>query len=66
MRVLTPSQRRTNNDLLLWAKTEYQNDWQFAYHYMINNNGAAPTTRDNNPWNDGTKFKPNTNLTGWV
>lgn len=31
------------NDLLTWAKTEYANDWQFAYTYMIENGGQAPT-----------------------
>lgn len=30
-------------DLMTWAKTEYPNDWEFAYHHMINNNGSAPT-----------------------
>jgi len=30
-------------DLLTWAKIEYANDWQFAYNYMIENDGAAPT-----------------------
>ena len=30
-------------DLLTWAKTEYANDWQFAYNYMLENNGQAPT-----------------------
>lgn len=29
-------------DLLTWAKTEYANDWQFAYYYMLNNQGKAP------------------------
>ena len=30
-------------DLLMWAKTEYSKDWEFAYNYMINHNGNAPT-----------------------
>ena len=30
-------------DLMTWAKTEYPNDWEFAYNHMINNNGKAPT-----------------------
>ena len=30
-------------DLMTWAKTEYPNDWEFAYNHMINNNGSAPT-----------------------
>ena len=30
------------SDLLQWAKTEYGNDWQYAYHYMITHNGQGP------------------------
>ena len=26
----------------IWAKTEYGNDWQYAYHYMITHNGQGP------------------------
>jgi len=29
-------------DMLTWAKTEYGTDWQYAYQYMIANNGKAP------------------------
>jgi len=29
-------------DMLAWAKTEYGNDWQFAYDYLIRNNGKPP------------------------
>ena len=32
------------NDLLTWAKTEYSNDWEFAYNYMLTNKGKAPDT----------------------
>jgi len=32
-------------ELLTWAKTEYGNDWQYAYDYMLNHNGAAPTSQ---------------------
>ena len=53
-----------DNDFLVWAKTEYTNDWQFAYQHMLNHNGAAPTRKDLHPWNDG--IKSNTNLKGWV
>ena len=66
LRVLFGSKTSSKNDYLVWAKTEYSKDWQFAYQHMLDNNGAPPTTRDINPWNDGSKFKPNTNLTGWV
>jgi len=26
----------------IWAQTEYKNDWQFAYHYMMTHNGNGP------------------------
>tara|TARA_R110002153_G_scaffold95434_1_gene229230 strand:- start:727 stop:939 length:213 start_codon:yes stop_codon:yes gene_type:complete len=51
-----------NDSYLVWAKTEYKKDWQFAYQYMLDNDGAAPTVRDLNPWNAGA----NKNLQGWV
>ena len=31
------------SELLTWAKTEYSNDWEFAYNYMLTHNGRAPT-----------------------
>ena len=31
------------NDLMTWAKTEYPNDWEFAYNYMITHNGRSPS-----------------------
>ena len=34
---------RWEQDILTWARTEYKNDWQYAYHFMIRNNGKAPT-----------------------
>ena len=30
------------NELLPWAKTEYGNDWRFAYQHMLDNHGKAP------------------------
>jgi len=33
---------RWDHDILIWARTEYKNDWQYAYYYMLNNNGKAP------------------------
>ena len=64
LRVLFGSKPSSKNDYLVWAKTEYTNDWQFAYQHMLNHNGAAPTRKDLHPWNDG--IKSNTNLKGWV
>jgi len=62
LRVLFGSKPSSKNDYLVWAKTEYQNDWQFAYQHMLNHNGAAPTRKDLHPWSDG--IKSNTNLRG--
>ena len=30
------------NQLMTWAKTEYGNDWQYAYDFMLKNRGRAP------------------------
>jgi len=65
LRVLFGSKPSMKNDsYLVWARTEYKNDWQFAYQHMLENNGAAPTRKDLHPWNEGAKS--NTNLKGWV
>ena len=68
MRVFTPSLKDTRSDYLIWAKTEFKKDWQFAYQHMLDNKGAAPTLRDLHPWNSGTATNTNTNknLSGWV
>jgi len=44
-RGMTDSHR---NSLLTWAKTEYGNDWQYAYNFMLHNNGRSPTAREIN------------------
>ena len=28
--------------MLTYAKTEYGNDWQYAYHFMLTHNGQGP------------------------
>ena len=33
----------SDNDILIWAKTEYSNDWEFAYNH-IKNHGNGPHT----------------------
>ena len=38
----------SRNDLLTWAKTEYGNDWQYAYRFMLDHNGRAPNHRELN------------------
>lgn len=32
----------SDRELLTWAKTEYGNDWAWAYDFMINNPGQSP------------------------
>ena len=32
-------------DMLTYAKTEYKDDWQFAYHYMLSHGGRGPQIR---------------------
>ena len=34
---------RYRTELMTWAKTEYKNDWRFAYDFMLSHNGRAPT-----------------------
>ena len=36
------SRSQWENDLMTYARTEYKQDWQFAYNYMLNNNGKGP------------------------
>ncbi len=66
LRQLFGSKPSSKNDYLVWAKTEFRKDWQFAYQHMLDHEGAAPTHKDLHPWNDGKTLKENTNLTGWV
>ena len=35
--------RNVNNDVLIWAKTEYGKDWQFAYSQIMEY-GIPPKT----------------------
>ena len=66
LRQLFGSKPSSKNDYLVWAKTEYKSDWQFAYQHMLDHQGAAPTLKDLHPWNDGKTTRTNNNLTGWV
>jgi len=34
---------RWERDMLTWAQTEYKKDWQYAYQYMLQHKGRAPT-----------------------
>ena len=38
----------SRDELLTWAKTEYKKDWRFAYQYMLDHNGRAPSLREIN------------------
>ena len=33
-------------DLMTYARTEYKQDWQFAFNYMLNNDGKAPKSSE--------------------
>jgi hypothetical protein len=34
--------RACEADMLTYAKTEYANDWEYAFHYMLKNKGQGP------------------------
>jgi hypothetical protein len=36
------SRVRYEAELLTYAKTEYTKDWQYAYQYMLDNQGNGP------------------------
>jgi len=36
------------DQLLTWAKTEYKKDLQFAYQFMLENNGRSPSSAELN------------------
>jgi len=38
------SSMKRNQDYMVYAKTEYGKDWQYAYHYMLDNQGKGPRT----------------------
>ena len=39
---------KRRNELLTWAQTEYKKDWRFAYQFMLDHNGRAPSHRELN------------------
>ncbi len=49
------SDKGFRSDLYTWAKTEYKNDWQYAYQFMLDHNGRAPTHSELNGWSKPTK-----------
>ena len=40
--------KTSRDELLTWAKTEYKKDWRFAYQFMLDHNGRAPSLADIN------------------
>lgn len=40
--VFVTKSKSSDSDLLLWAKTEYGNDWQYAFQWMKENPGTVP------------------------
>ena len=53
LRQLFGSKTSKDHGYLLWAKTEYGNDWRFAYDHMVRTGGQKPPEQ-------------NQNLKGWV
>lgn len=53
LRQLFGSKTSKDHGYLLWAKTEYGNDWRFAYDHMVRTGGQKPPEQ-------------NINLKGWV
>jgi len=41
----TRRNRLSDEELYIWAKTEYKKDWRYAYNHMLAHNGAAPPSR---------------------
>ena len=39
------SRTRYEAELLAYAKTEYSQDWQYAYQHMLDNDGHGPRTK---------------------
>ena len=39
---VSSSRSKWEKDLMTYARTEYKQDWQFAYNYMLHNNGNGP------------------------
>ena len=35
---------RRRAEFEIWARTEYKNDWQYAYNHMLQTNGQPPKT----------------------
>jgi len=40
--LIRPNIKEINKEYLDYAKTEYRNDWQYAYQYMLDNEGKGP------------------------
>ena len=40
--------KTSRDELLTWAKTEYKKDWRFAYQFMLDNHGRAPSLTELN------------------
>jgi len=43
--IFTKSKTRQESNMMTWAKTEYGNDWQFAYQCMLDT-GMPPSDKD--------------------
>ena len=45
------SEPRRRAEFEKWARTEYKNDWKFAYEHMVRTNGQKPSLNDNQTTN---------------
>ena len=43
--IFTKSKTKEKTNMMIWAKTEYGNDWQFAYQFMLDT-GRPPSDKD--------------------
>lgn len=40
--VFSSKKPKVRSDLMTLAKTEYGNDWEWAYNHLLNSNGGLP------------------------
>lgn len=43
--IFTKPKTKQQSNMMTWAKTEYGNDWQFAYNHMLDT-GMPPSDKD--------------------
>ena len=58
-------QQKVSQEYITWARTEYKQDWQFAYLEMMTNPGSLPRI-DHDVKFSSTCVDTNINLKGWI